>query len=159
MKFDFFFFLGFAIQFLVIVTNIDLGEKILTIAAIPITILILLGAAWATRRENLIGMVVTIVLYFCGAAYFIFKLVRMYQTGYENAYKPVRKNLTSFAVITLLLVVLTITNAIMCSMNFNKGLKQHVSKRKILSEEDKAEQIDLSESHHGKGPTNRMTID
>lgn len=132
----------------------------LTIAAIPITILILLAAAWSTRRENLFGMIVTIVLYFCGGAYFVFKLVRMYQAPYSDAYLPVRKNLTSFAVITLILVVLTITNAIMCSLNFNKGLKQHVSKRKIMSEEDKADQINLSEPHYqGAGPSNRMTID
>lgn len=104
-------------------------------------------------------MIVTIVLYFCGLAYFVFKLVRMYQFPYSEEYKPVRKNLTSFAVITLILIVLTIVNAIMCSINFNKGLKQHVSKRKILSEEDKVDQIDLSESHHGPGPSNRMTID
>jgi len=134
---------------------------VLTIAAIPITIIILLGAALATRRESLFGMIVTIVLYFCGMAYFIFKLTRMYQPGFQEAYKPVRKNLTSFAVITLLLIILTIINACVCAANFNKGLKQHISKRKITSEEEKSEQVlemqpDLK--HQGAGPS-RMTID
>lgn len=96
-------------------------------------------------------------------AYFIFKLTRMYQTGFQEDYRPVRKNLTSFAVITLLLIILTIVNACVCAANFNKGLKQHISKRKITSEEEKAEQVlemqpDLKHNGGGAGPS-RMTID
>jgi hypothetical protein len=116
---------------LVIVTGKTDAELGLTIAAIPITILILFMAAFWTRRENKIGMIVTIFLFICGLAYFIFKLTRMYSKSHEEFYLPVRKNLTSFACITILLIVLTIINAIACTMNFGKGLKQHVMKRKI----------------------------
>jgi hypothetical protein len=131
----------------------------LTIAAIPITILILFGAAWSTRRENLFGMIVTIILYFCGMAYFSFKLFRMYQPGFLDNYLPVRKNLTSFAVITLLLIILTIANACVCASNFNKGLKQHISKRKITAEDEKPEHMtELPDLKHPTAPT-RMTID
>ena len=62
LKFDFFFFLGFTVQFVVIVQTYTL-EFALTIAAIPVTILILIMAAVWTRRENLKGMTLTIV---CG---------------------------------------------------------------------------------------------
>ena len=106
-------------------------------------------------------MIVTIVLYFCGMAYFIFKLTRMYQPGFDLSYKPVRKNLTSFAVITLMLIILTIINACVCASNFNKGLKQHISKRKIMTEDDKAEQIlemQPDAKYNAAGPS-RMTID
>jgi hypothetical protein len=85
----------------------------------------------------------------------------MYQPGFKDFYLPVRKNLTSFAVITILLLILTIANAILCALNFNKGLKQHVSKRKVLSEEEKADQLmEMPDMKNGANPgPSRMVID
>ena len=60
LKFDFFFFLGFTVQFVVIVQT-HKSEFALTIAAIPVTIFILVMAAFWTRRESLTGMILTIV--------------------------------------------------------------------------------------------------
>lgn len=133
----------------------------LTIAAIPITVLILFMAAFWTRRENKIGMIGTIFLFFCGLAYFIFKLARMYQPAKAMDYLPVRKSLTSFAVITIILIILTITNAIMCTMNFDKGLKPYIMKRKIGGEEAAEKENNMTELPDLKhGPvSSRMTID
>ncbi len=70
-------------------------------------------------------------------AYFLFKLVRMYQPETENDYTPARRSLTFFAVITLILIVMTIINACICMHNFNKGLKPHINKKKKDKEAEK----------------------
>ena len=181
LKFDFFFFLGFTVQFIVIVKDKTTTEYVLTIAAIPVTIIILLFAAFFTRRENKLGMIITIVslnssreftihdtnfmqiCYFGALAYFCFKMFRMYQPSHEDAYKPARKELTTFAAITILLIVCTITNAFMCMANFNKGLKPHVSSRKLSSDEEKltagATEMDSRVGGVAKPTQSRMTID
>ena len=132
-------------------------------------------AAFWTRKENKFGAAFIIVsrsliylqspilrhtqfLYFAALAYFIFKLVRMYYGPKATTYLPVRKTLTTFAVITVILIVITIGIAIRCAMNFNKGLKPHIARRKIESEEEKGYMTEMP--NLGQGPVNsRMTID
>ncbi|KAF2470984.1 uncharacterized protein BDR25DRAFT_28753 [Lindgomyces ingoldianus] len=132
LKFDFFFFLGFTVQFLVVVQNTTDVEFGLTIAVLFVTFILLLLAAFWVRRENIAGMIVIILVYFCALAYFLFKLIRMYAADRARIedYKPARKSLTSFAVITILLLLATIVIACMCTHNFNKGLKPHIQTRK-----------------------------
>jgi len=153
-------------------------EFALTIAAIPVTILILILAGYITRKESTVGMVGIIVsfpnlksnenyihsinltqtLYFGGLAYFVFKLVRMYQARRAAPYLAVRKPLTIFAVITIVLIVVTIVNAIMCASNFRKGLKPYIASRKVESEAEKPNMMEMPNLSHGPVPS-RMTID
>jgi hypothetical protein len=66
--------LGYEVQSLVIIISITDVEFALTIAALPITIAILLFCGWSVRHESVAGMVATIVCFFGGLAYFLFKV-------------------------------------------------------------------------------------
>jgi hypothetical protein len=61
LKFDFFLFIGFTIQFLVIVQGTTDAEKGVTYAVIPIFVALLLLAAWSVRHENIPTTVVSMV--------------------------------------------------------------------------------------------------
>lgn len=170
LKFDFFFFLAFTVQFLVIVgSNFTDFEFYLTIIAVPVTVCFLFFAAFVTRRESYIGQAIMIVVYFAAMAYFIFKLVRMYDTSdmdKVSEYLPARKALTVFAVITISLLIASIITACFCTKNFNKGLKPHIQKRKVENPDDQMKPSPYGGGSDFQGPShplgqiqNRMTID
>lgn len=83
------------------------------------------------------------VIYFAALAYFFFKLLRMYvkDDGRRQDYQPAIHSLTTFAVLTIILLFVTITYAIICVFNFDKGLKPHIQtarrKRRGTGEMDK----------------------
>ncbi|KAF2112166.1 hypothetical protein BDV96DRAFT_614461 [Lophiotrema nucula] len=160
LKFDFFFFLGFTVQFLVVVDNTSNVELGLTAAALVITFVLLFLAAFWVRRESVAGMIVIIIVYFIALGYFLFKLVRMYAADAARLadYKPARKSLTSFAVLTILLLLFTIAIACICTHNFNKGLKPHISNKTLGANEGKQYGNEMP-SLSGPTPTSRMEID
>jgi len=161
LKFDFFFFLAFTVQFLVVVDNTTHIELGLTAAALIITFVLLFLAAFWVRRESIAGMIVVIILYFIALGYFLFKLVRMYAADAARLedYRPARKSLTSFAVLTILLLLVTIVVACICTHNFNKGLKPHVSGKRVGDgQSGKAYNTEMP-SLSGPAPSSRMEID
>lgn len=159
LKFDFFFFLGFTIQFIVIVLNVKDVEFALTIAVIPVTILFLYVTWICVKRENTIGMCIMIVIFHAGMAYFLFKLVRMYQPSEEEKYMAARKTLTTFAVITLLFLIISIINAIVCTRNFGYGLREVINQNNN-SEEDSEKLFPMNTLHlHHQQAYTRMTIE
>jgi uncharacterized membrane protein len=84
--------------------------------------------------------------------YFIFKLVRMYtaETKRKDEYAPARKTLTVFAVITIVFLVITIIIACWCALNFNKGLKPHISKTSRIREEIEHNKFTMGDVSAGK---------
>lgn len=106
-------------------------------------------------------MILVIIVYFIALAYFLFKLVRMYAADAQRLedYKPARKSLTSFAVLTILLLLVTIVTACMCTHNFNKGLKPHVNSKSVRQGDDKTGYSNEMPSLSGPTPTTRMEID
>ncbi|KAG1054062.1 hypothetical protein G6F46_000507 [Rhizopus delemar] len=128
IKLDIFFFLGFSIQFLVLVLQKGDAEYPLTIVALPATCLALILAVYAVRHESKQLMALFFVGLAAGVAYFIFKICRIYDVSQAWKYKYVNEVLTFFACVTLFLLLLTITNAAICWSNFDKGLKGHLLK-------------------------------
>ncbi|KAH8728321.1 hypothetical protein GQ44DRAFT_45581 [Phaeosphaeriaceae sp. PMI808] len=159
LKFDFFFFLAFTVQFLVVVKGTKTVELALTAAALVITFFLLFFAAWWVRRESVPGMITIIIVYFIAMAYFLFKLIRMWIANLDrqDEYKPARKSLTAFAVLTILLLVFTIIVACTCTHNFNKGLKPHIN-NKVVQSDGKAYNTEMP-SISGPAPSQRMEID
>jgi hypothetical protein len=130
----------------------------LHVAAVPITIAILLCAAFFTQRENKIGVCFIILLDFGALAYFFFKLVRIYQTGHAQDYFAVRRSLTAFAVMTIILIILTIINAFVCMSNFGAGLKAHLLRPRLTDpEKEDANSYQLNDQKPAL--PSRMTID
>ncbi|EMG48352.1 SPAC23H3.04 UPF0658 Golgi apparatus membrane protein C23H3.04 [Candida maltosa Xu316] len=136
LMFDFFFFTGFTIQFLVImVRDKSSVEFILTVIVIPLTIILLFISDVSSTREFIYGSIFAIVLYLCGIAYVLFKIIRLY-TKYTSAYNLAiapgeyfmgRKSLLTFGIITLALLVATIVLEIIVITNYHKGLLPFVS--------------------------------
>jgi len=125
LKFDFFFFFSFSLQFVLLVLQQSATERYLTLAAAPISIILLYFAYFAVRREH--RHLMYAVLGTCGlaAGYFFFKLFRIYQ-GKDDAYRLVYKSLTVFSALCLALLVATFAVAVKCFRNFGFGLRQHL---------------------------------
>ncbi|GAA99705.1 uncharacterized protein L969DRAFT_104872 [Mixia osmundae IAM 14324] len=156
LKFDYFFFVCFSLQFVLLVLNQGDIERWLTLAAAPLTLAVLVSAYYAVRNE--VRWLMTAFIGWCvvGGAYFTFKLYRIYQ-GKAGAYHLVFKSLTVFSAFSLVLLCATFAVAIICLGNFDRGLKQHMTSRKPVA--DKTE-LDGRFNHLGSSISiGRMSID
>jgi len=122
LKFDFFCFTGVTMQLLIIVLQDNSAEFGLTIAAIPVVLLLLIGAGLAVKREIKWLMTVSLILMLTSESYFIYKLVRFYEPGSEAQYETTRATLTTFTIIAFLLLFATFAVGLRCFADFDKGL-------------------------------------
>lgn len=58
---------------------------------------------------------------------FVLTLLRMHSPEDSTDFSSVRVSLTLFAGVSLLLMGFTLVNSVLCILNFNKGLKNHVN--------------------------------
>lgn len=122
LKFDFFAFTGVTIQLLIVVLSKDSAEFGLTIAAIPVVLVLLIGCGIAVKREVKWLMAFSLFLMLASETYFIFKLVRFYEPSSEAQYETTRATLTVFTIVSILLLLATFGVGLKCFFDFDKGL-------------------------------------
>lgn len=134
--FDLFFFLGFTVQFIVVMVSDKTSlEFILTCCMLPLTLLILFLADYAATRELLWLSLFTLCCLIGGVVYVLFKTIRLF-TKYTSAYNiavepgsyfPGRTSMVTFAVITLVFLFVTIAFECWLVWNYNHGLLSSVN--------------------------------
>ncbi|KAI9446473.1 hypothetical protein H4582DRAFT_2108132 [Lactarius indigo] len=121
LKFDFFAFTGVTIQLLIVVLSKNSAEFGLTIAAIPVVLLLLFGCGIAVKRELKWLMAFSLFLMLASETYF-YKLVRFYEPSSEGQYETTRATLTVFTIVAILLLLATFAVGLKCFSDFEKGL-------------------------------------
>ncbi|KZT11364.1 uncharacterized protein LAESUDRAFT_642880 [Laetiporus sulphureus 93-53] len=166
LKFDFFIFVGVTMQLLIVVLQENTAEFGLTIAAIPVVLILLAIAGVAVQREIKSLMSISLVLMLAAQVYF-YKLVRFYEPDSEDEYISTRATLTVFTVVASLLIFATFAVGVRCFADFDKGL--HDSKNRgqyykpvavQLRENLFGELTDRKSSYTGGAPVEpRITIE
>ena len=145
LKFDFFFFVGFTMQLLIVNYSFSDAESWLTLAAIPVSIVFIFMAVWSTRHEVHWLQALFDVVIIAGGGYFVFKLWRIWDSSTAPKYINDRKSLTVFGIlrlqiqelmiasIALILMVGTFIVSLICQFNFGKGLKKYCMISSYLS--------------------------
>ncbi|KAF9121691.1 hypothetical protein BG015_005758, partial [Linnemannia schmuckeri] len=134
LKFDVFFFVGFAIQMFTLVGTSDhtyigtIGgrevyrQHLLVGLSIPASVILLALAFFGVMREK---KIVSIFVIFCLAAaepYFIYQLVYLHLPQNQDKFLASRNYLTFFISVTLVLVLITLFFMVYCYRNYGKGL-------------------------------------
>ncbi|TFY67275.1 hypothetical protein EVJ58_g1737 [Rhodofomes roseus] len=122
LKLDFFVFIGVTMQLLIVVLEDDTAEFGLTVAAIPITMILLIMAGYAVQREIKSLMTISLVLMLAAQVYFIYKLYRFYDPASEQTYLSTRATLTTFTIVASILLFATFGIGCKCFHDFDRGL-------------------------------------
>ncbi|KAG2750061.1 hypothetical protein P692DRAFT_20730427 [Suillus brevipes Sb2] len=123
LKFDFFCFVGVTMQLLIVVLNKQSAEFGITIAAIPVVLLLLAGCARAVKHEVKWLMIISFGLMIAAMAY-LYKLDRFYAPASAAQYVSTRATLTVFTVVAFLLLSTSLAIGIKCFRDFDKGLHE-----------------------------------
>jgi len=128
LKFDIFFWVGFSVQWMVMIP-IEQFELWATVAALPLAILLLIEGYLAARHENKWMMGSFMFGCVAGCAYFVYKAWRIFQEKDTETFLHVWKSLLIFACVSIVLLLLTFASATIVMLNFNRGLKENMNKK------------------------------
>ncbi|PLB51521.1 hypothetical protein P170DRAFT_443720 [Aspergillus steynii IBT 23096] len=159
LKVDFYFIVGFILQYNLIDVHFDEPEYSLTMALIPVTLIVMVSGIYFARSERMIPMLCVTACYLGMIAYLLSRIIILCGNGLR-ARTAGKDMMILFASVALALTTLTIVSVIRCMLNFDRGLK-HVLKPKALSPRGSYVSQHLSE--HPPSPVHsahsRMSID
>jgi len=127
LKFDFFLFIAYCIQLVLVVKQIGSAERWITIISGPFSLLTLTFGWYSVRKELKSGMLAFFVGLSGAMVYFVYKLFRIWQLK-DTLYKEVYKSLTVFSTLSMLLLLITAVMTVQCMLNFDRGLKNAISR-------------------------------
>ncbi|KAH9075793.1 hypothetical protein EDB83DRAFT_2352351 [Lactarius deliciosus] len=129
VKFDVFFWVGFCVQFTFLVLDRHSWEFYVTCAALPLSIVLLVEGHLAARYENR-WMMISFLSGCVGAMiYFSYKFVKVIIQKNTPEFSPVWESLSTFAVIAIILLLVTFGYAWVVMRNFGRGLKDQISRK------------------------------
>lgn len=157
MRFDLFFWMGFSIQLVALVLQKGDFEFYLTIAALPLSILLIIEGHLAARHES--GWMMGIFGFgmMAGMVYFVYKLFRIWSQRHTDTFKDVYKSLTVFDSVSVSLLIVTAIWSTLVYRNFGSGLKHQLNKRSPRENDE----VELGSKGGGfkTGNPNRMSIE
>lgn len=127
LKFDGFYFIGFLVQLVTVITIRSDAEFAATIAIIPFSCSLLFITASVVRHERRWGTISVCVLHCALEGFFIFKITRLYSPETYGDYLPARRSLILFGVMAIILSNATMAMIILCSQNFHQGLRPYIT--------------------------------
>jgi hypothetical protein len=159
VKFDVFFWVTFCVQLIWLVLQKQDWEYYVTVAALPLSIIVLVEGNLAARHENKWMMYTFISGCFGALVYFVYKLGKVISRR-EGEFALAWKSLTIFSVLSIIMLLITIIFAGILMYNFDRGLKTQLAK-KSKSKAPGLTRRGTEYVHRGPMSThpNRMSID
>ncbi|KAI8847560.1 hypothetical protein BC829DRAFT_476493 [Chytridium lagenaria] len=150
LKLDIFFFLGFIIQYSILVywANNEFNTINFygyTYGGPVLAIILLFIAYYSVVKESNVLMTLNLVCLSGAVGFLISRLVDIYTTTDKRKYSSSKSSLTVFAALTLVLSIITFVVAILNFRNFGKGLMSALTRNKASARQHEMDNLNYKE--------------
>ncbi|EJU00837.1 hypothetical protein DACRYDRAFT_23155 [Dacryopinax primogenitus] len=124
LKFDYFAVLALTMQLVILDLSTDTVEYYLTIIAIPVSLILLIGCGYSVKKEIWSIMIFSLLLMGAAMAYILYKVTRFWVGPHASTYITTRGTLTFFSIVCVIMLGASFCIGIRCMLFFGRGLKQ-----------------------------------